>query len=84
MVCPEKSGDPVTRLFHNQYTTTSGKWATDFDHKATCKTDKVEILEYCKKVSEAISAETWTASSANTEASLGPTPRRERPLWPPM
>jgi hypothetical protein len=29
---------------------TDGKWTTDFDHKATCKQDKVEILEYCKKV----------------------------------
>merc|ERR1712076_136650 len=27
-----------------------GKWTTDFDHKATCRQDKVEILEYCKKV----------------------------------
>ncbi len=52
MICPEKHGDPVTRLYHNQYVTDSGKWATDYDHKATCKTDKVEILEYCKKVSE--------------------------------
>ena len=52
MVCPSKQGDPVDRLFHNQYLSSSGKWATDFDHKATCTTDKVEILEYCKKVSE--------------------------------
>ena len=51
MVCPSKQGDPVERLFHNQYLSSSGKWATDFDHKATCTTDKVEILEYCKKVS---------------------------------
>ena len=55
MVCPSKQGDPVDRLFHNQYLSSSGKWATDFDHKATCTTDKVEILEYCKKVSDAIS-----------------------------
>ena len=52
MVCPSKQGDPVDRLFHNQYLSSSGKWATDFDHKATCTTDKVEILEYCKKVSD--------------------------------
>ena len=50
MICPEKQGDRLSRLYHNQYMTTSGKWATDFDHKATCRTDKVEILEYCKKV----------------------------------
>ena len=28
----------------------SGKWESDTDMKATCKKDKVEILEYCKKV----------------------------------
>ena len=50
MICPEKAGDKLSRLFHNQYMTTSGKWATDFDHKASCRTDKVEILDYCKKV----------------------------------
>lgn len=27
-----------------------GKWESDTDIKATCKKDKVEILEYCKKV----------------------------------
>ena len=52
MVCPNKEqGGGLSRLFHNQYLTSSGKWASDFDHKATCRTDKVEILEYCKKVS---------------------------------
>ena len=50
MICPDKVGDRLDRLYHNQYITTSGKWATDFDHSATCRTDKVEILEYCKKV----------------------------------
>ena len=28
----------------------AGKWESDTDMKATCKKDKVEILEYCKKV----------------------------------
>jgi hypothetical protein len=51
MLCPDKQGDKLSRLFHNQYMSSTGKWATDFDHKATCRTDKVEILEYCKKVS---------------------------------
>jgi len=50
MICPEKTGESGVRSYHNQYMTTAGKWATDFDEKATCKTDKVEILEYCKKV----------------------------------
>ncbi len=50
MICPEKVGDKMNRLFHNKYMTADGKWSTDFDHKATCRQDKVEILEYCKKV----------------------------------
>jgi amyloid beta A4 protein len=50
MICPGKQGTD-NRLFHNQYINpTDGKWTTDFDHKATCRQDKVEILEYCKKV----------------------------------
>ena len=50
MICPEKQGDNLSRLFHNQYINVEGKWTTDFDHKATCRQDKVEILEYCRKV----------------------------------
>ena len=50
MICPEKQGDNLSRLFHNQYVNADGKWVTDFDHKATCRQDKVEILEYCRKV----------------------------------
>jgi hypothetical protein len=50
MICPDKQGDKLSRLFHNQYMSSEGKWTTDFDHKATCRQDKVEILEYCKKV----------------------------------
>ena len=50
MICPGKQGSD-SRLFHNQYINpTDGKWTTDLDHKATCRQDKVEILEYCKKV----------------------------------
>ena len=52
MICPEKQGDNLSRLFHNQYVNADGKWVTDFDHKATCRQDKVEILEYCRKVSQ--------------------------------
>merc|ERR1719447_2346064 len=37
-------------LFHNKFLSSSGKWESDTDLKATCKKDKVEILEYCKKV----------------------------------
>lgn len=50
MICPEKTGDKLGKLYHNQYMSSDGKWTTDFDHKATCRQDKVEILEYCKKV----------------------------------
>ena len=50
MICPEKQGDNLSRLYHNQYINSDGKWTTDFDHKATCRQDKVEILEYCRKV----------------------------------
>jgi len=49
MICPGKQGSD-SRLFHNQYINPAdGKWTTDLDHKATCRQDKVEILEYCKK-----------------------------------
>ena len=50
MICPEKTGEKLGKLYHNQYMSADGKWTTDFDHKATCRQDKVEILEYCKKV----------------------------------
>merc|ERR1719438_226530 len=49
MLCPEK-GDLANKLFHNKFLSSSGKWESDTDMKATCKKDKVEILEYCKKV----------------------------------
>ena len=63
MICPEKQGDPVSRLFHNQYVSSdSGKWTTDSNNKATCKTDKVEILEYCKKVSKSKQLNSWLES----------------------
>ncbi len=51
MICPEKAFQGQPKMFHNQFVDQkTGKWVTDFDHKATCRTDKVEILEYCKKV----------------------------------
>ena len=65
MICPEKTGEKLGKLYHNQYMSAEGKWTTDFDHKATCRQDKVEILEYCKKVwnvksfSEPESFEAW-------------------------
>ena len=54
MICPEKTGEKLGKLYHNQYMSAEGKWTTDFDHKATCRQDKVEILEYCKKVYQTV------------------------------
>ena len=48
-LCPE-AGELANKLFHNKFLSSSGKWESDTDMKATCKKDKVEILEYCKKV----------------------------------
>uniref|UniRef100_A0A4D5R9J5 Beta-amyloid-like protein n=1 Tax=Scolopendra viridis TaxID=118503 RepID=A0A4D5R9J5_SCOVI len=36
--------------YHNQYLDKSGHWITDLEEKAICTKDKVEILEYCRKV----------------------------------
>ncbi len=43
----------------SQFMNAEGKWTTDFDHKATCRQDKVEILEYCKKVKKQILKFIW-------------------------
>ncbi|XP_068085816.1 amyloid-beta precursor protein [Anabrus simplex] len=45
MYCGEKG-----QSYHSQYMTESGHWVTDLNNKATCLKDKLEILEYCKKV----------------------------------
>ncbi|KAL1138515.1 hypothetical protein AAG570_008578 [Ranatra chinensis] len=47
MLCNPKSGD---QPYHSQYMTESGRWATDLTHKVTCAKEKMDILEYCKKV----------------------------------
>lgn len=36
--------------FHNQYMDEAGRWVSDPDDKASCTKDKLEILEYCRKV----------------------------------
>lgn len=36
--------------FHNQYLNEQKQWVTDNDPSATCIKDKLEILEYCRKV----------------------------------
>lgn len=37
--------------YQNQYLDENKRWITDPDPKATCTKDKLEILEYCRKVS---------------------------------
>lgn len=46
MLCDAKND----QTYHSQYMTEAGHWATDMIHKVTCYKDKLEILEYCKKV----------------------------------
>ena len=36
--------------YHNQYLEANKKWISDPDLQATCTKDKLEILEYCRKV----------------------------------
>lgn len=36
--------------YHNQYMDEAGHWVSDPDEKSVCTKDKMEILEYCKKV----------------------------------
>lgn len=37
-------------VYHPQYMTEQGRWQTDLASKATCLKDKMDILDYCKKV----------------------------------
>ncbi|XP_021938711.1 beta-amyloid-like protein [Zootermopsis nevadensis] len=43
-------GSDKQQAYHSQYMTESGHWVTDLNNKALCLKEKVEILEYCKKV----------------------------------
>lgn len=47
MLCPAK-GEQQT--YHSQYMLESGHWATDLTHKVSCYREKLDILEYCKKI----------------------------------
>jgi amyloid beta A4 protein len=49
-------GPDKQQVYHSQYMTESGHWVTDLNNKAKCLKDKVEILDYCKKVSTVIVA----------------------------
>jgi hypothetical protein len=44
-------GADKQQAYHSQYMTETGHWVTDLNNKAKCLKDKVEILDYCKKVS---------------------------------
>lgn len=37
--------------YHPKYMTEQGEWVSDLYSKATCFKDKMDILNYCKKVS---------------------------------
>ncbi|KPM08836.1 secreted beta amyloid precursor protein-like protein [Sarcoptes scabiei] len=36
--------------YHNQYLSEENKWISDFDSRAVCTKNTLEILEYCRKV----------------------------------
>lgn len=40
--------------YQNQYLDENKKWISDPDPKALCTKDKLEILEYCRKVSTVV------------------------------
>uniref|UniRef100_A0A8D8WQX6 Beta-amyloid-like protein n=1 Tax=Cacopsylla melanoneura TaxID=428564 RepID=A0A8D8WQX6_9HEMI len=46
MLCPK--GDQNT--YRSQYMLDSGRWTTDLTHKVSCYRDKLDILDYCKKI----------------------------------
>ena len=54
ILCESGSGSEQqkTQAYHSQYMTEQGKWITDINNKATCLKDKMDILDYCKKVKE--------------------------------
>ncbi|KAK6634025.1 hypothetical protein RUM44_004632 [Polyplax serrata] len=50
ILCETGSGSGKGQAYHAQYMTEQGKWATDVNSKVTCLKDKMDILDYCKKV----------------------------------
>lgn len=57
LLCDEKSG----QMYYNQYMSESGRWTSDINSKLggalslSCSKEKLDILEYCKKVRASIS-----------------------------
>jgi amyloid beta A4 protein len=35
---------------HPQYMDSTGKWVSDLENKSYCLKDKIEILDFCRKV----------------------------------
>lgn len=50
MLCD--SGMLGQEAYHPKYMTEQGEWFSDLYSKATCFKDKMDILNYCKKVSK--------------------------------
>lgn len=50
MLCDSKGEGVGDGSFRSQYMTEAGRWTTDAARKVTCYKDKLDILEYCKKV----------------------------------
>ncbi|XP_039293208.1 amyloid-beta-like protein [Nilaparvata lugens] len=52
MLCDSKGSEGVgDGSFRSQYMTEAGRWTTDATRKVTCYKDKLDILDYCKKLS---------------------------------
>ena len=45
----------VRNPLHPQYMDSTGKWVSDMDNKNSCLKDKIEILDFCRKVKYASS-----------------------------
>jgi len=50
----------VRNPLHPQYMDSNGKWVSDTETKSVCLKDKIEILDFCRKVT------TTTAQNQNS------------------
>lgn len=48
VLCDSKSDTP----YYSQYMSENGRWTSDTKRKVGCLKEKVDILDYCKKVSK--------------------------------
>lgn len=42
----------VRNPLHPQYMDSTGKWVSDLENKNSCLKDKIEILDFCRKVKQ--------------------------------